>query len=321
VINRVLIDTEVSVDDDLPFDASSFNLVKVGDDIPLSLFGYLNASSPDDSVVYFKLNKDCCFETDGHQFCGPELLSLLAILIESEGDIVEGAYVVAKNSALSARQIVSVVKFFAVASNQLVHDSKECRFNLSAPSSISRLGPHEEHSQFDDVLVVMSEAVQNKTVLGRFLSIYHVVENFMFKIPLVELANGGSGGMFSIRDFRNMYSRVSESEMTAIKMMFGRRGSNFWEEVIDGDVFNRIVNTEITSLTAEPDFVTADLDAFLYRLGAGKIKNYTDLCNKLLPDSNQYPDIMYKLRCAIVHNKETELHISHKNLNASGRYL
>jgi len=81
--------------------------------------------------------------------------------------------------------------------------------------------PGTLYQQWSDVLDVLSEYNSRDEVLLKYLTIYHVIENFMFKLPIVGLERQQIGRMFSIREFRRLYQKVEMAELDALKQLFG----------------------------------------------------------------------------------------------------
>jgi hypothetical protein len=76
------------------------------------------------------------------------------------------------------------------------------------------------YDQWSDVLDVLSEYNSRDEVLLKYLTIYHVIENFMFKLPIVGLERQRVGRIFSIRDFQTLYDKTKTNEIEALKRLF-----------------------------------------------------------------------------------------------------
>jgi hypothetical protein len=75
------------------------------------------------------------------------------------------------------------------------------------------------YQQFNETLTILSEYNHQKDILDKYIRLYHVMENFMFKYPLVIMERANAGMPFSIRDFQRMYNKVNVSEISALKEM------------------------------------------------------------------------------------------------------
>lgn len=179
-------------------------------------------------------------------------------------------------------------------------------------SSIEEYCPSQSYIQFLDVIGILGEYNNRTDILSKYLSIYHVIENFMFKEPIVRLERSASGSMFSIRDFRRLYKSVDINEQDALKKLF--RGAF---EIPFGTVsfgvfafqkWSDFLNTHAAS--------TAEINEFLALLSLGDSGS-----TKNVDFHNYLSRMVYQIRCSIVHNKETEFHISSESYPEGCRLL
>lgn len=230
-----------------------------------------------------------------------ELWYCLAAFLE-DIDFTQPSEILVSNSAsLSEKSnVVSLLKIYMLADGKKIARTIEY---IRSPrnSSINDFDPERNYAQFSDVVQIMGEYVDRKDVLSKYLSIYHVVENFMFKSPIVKLERARGGVMFSIRDFRALYNEVEKKEVEAIiDLMKGAFLLPFSASTIGHEIYR-----------AWTDFLTVhaaneqDIDAFLAKLGMRK-SSVSDL-NSF---RNFFAKTLYRIRCSVVHNKETEFHIS-----------
>ncbi|MDT4866005.1 hypothetical protein FQZ97_1008370 [compost metagenome] len=158
----------------------------------------------------------------------------------------------------------------------------------------------------------MGEYVDRKDVLSKYLSIYHVIENFMFKHPIVKLERARNGAMFSIREFKSLYKAVETNELDAVKSLMKAsfplpfNGSTIGNEVYS--LWQAFLNQHTTELV--------DIDEFLSKLDTSR-SSITDI-NSF---RSFFSTVLYRIRCSIVHNKETEYHISSENYTNGCRLI
>lgn len=178
---------------------------------------------------------------------------------------------------------------------------------INLPSITSEVNWDIQHgyNQFTDVIYILSEYNYQKNIIDKYLKIYQVIENFMYKMPICEIVNS-SGEMFSVREFKNLYSKVSEKEMAALKKFLE---TVFKEEYNTGINFKQHINTKWVNFTLDSS-VNILIDEGLSKIGVSftcqnvNQGNLYDFCSQLI----------YKLRNSIVHNKETEFHLTYGNL-------
>jgi hypothetical protein len=147
----------------------------------------------------------------------------------------------------------------------------------------------------------LGEYVDRKDVLAKYLSMYHVIENFMFKSQIVKLERKVVGSMFSIRDFKRLYNVVNVFETKAA-------------ENLVRSVFSLLHNGAPFG-----SFAFSRWRAFLQAENANLAKIQEFLANFIPPNQagnvagnffEYFSTLLYQVRNSIVHNKETEFHIS-----------
>jgi len=198
--------------------------------------------------------------------------------------------------------VISLLKLHMVSSGY-----KITRSNLYATppknSSKENYNPTNSYAQFSDVIHILGEYLDRTDVLAKYLSMYHVIENFMIKSQIVKLERKANGSMFSIRDFRRLNKAVDMSEMDAIgklvKSIFSLpyTKSNFGDFAFDS--WQKFLVARVADIV--------DINSFLANLiyNSQPIKSTAQFVN-------YFSTLIYQMRCSIVHNKETEYHISNE---------
>jgi hypothetical protein len=148
-------------------------------------------------------------------------------------------------------------------------------------------------------------------VLTKYLTLYHVIENFMFKLPIVELERQQGGRMFSIRDFRRLYKQVDESELSALKRLFV---ATFQLQATPVTTFEQQVISRWDSLV--PGTAPADIEKVMGALDLRVQKRAMRHTEFRVGDvAGNFAQMVYYVRNAIVHNKETEFHLTFATLD------
>lgn len=169
-------------------------------------------------------------------------------------------------------------------------------------SSINKFDPALNYAQFVEVVGILGEYVERDDALSKFLSIYHVVENFMFRFPIVKLERSNNGAMFSIRDFKRLYKGVDVNELNALEDLVK---TAFQLNHVSGN-FGAFVQLKWDAFLVAN---AADMNAiggFLTKVQGGMYVSSGGF-------AKYFASLVYKVRCSIVHNKETEYHISSEN--------
>jgi hypothetical protein len=167
------------------------------------------------------------------------------------------------------------------------------------------------YHQLNEVFNVLSEYNSRQDVLTKYLTLYHVIENFMFKLPIVELERQQGGRMFSIRDFRRLYKQVDESELSALKRLFV---ATFQLHATPATTFEQQVVARWDSLV--PGTALADIEKALGALDLKLQKRSMKHAEFKAGDvAGNFAQMVYAVRNAIVHNKETEFHLTYATLD------
>ncbi|WP_321836332.1 hypothetical protein [Pseudomonas kulmbachensis] len=196
--------------------------------------------------------------------------------------------------------VLSLLKLHMVSAGYKINRS----FSYNCPpsnSSLAKYDPASSYSQFGDVISILGEYVDRQDVLSKYLSIYHVIENFMFKSQIVKLERANQGVMFSIRDFKRLYRSVDMEEQKVL----GRLVSSVFDLPYNNGVFgvDALAKWEAFLIAHAAD--RAEIDTFLAKLISPAMP-YAPLGNF----RTYFSTLLYQIRCSIVHNKETEYHIS-----------
>ncbi len=281
-------------------------VVDKGNEVPFRVFGFYNADSKIDSIAFFNF-KDSWMDKIQESFFNQGFLacSIYALVSDKTLNFTD-PYIIVRKDAKTVSSIQAALRLQAVANSVPIHSPVSSSVNSSgiASSLISAIQPYQ---QFNESILILSEFHSHQEILNKFLSLYHVVESFMYKVPIVELSNRTSGKMFSIRNFKSLYKRIDMFETEAIQGIF----KIFWTIDLSGHIFKDLVIQAFLNVRALPQFDEAESNEFLSNIGINQ--KFSDLQNNI--SAQAYSNLIYKVRCAIVHNSETEFHISHFNLS------
>ncbi|CAN0598918.1 unnamed protein product, partial [Ectocarpus sp. 12 AP-2014] len=207
------------------------------------------------------------------------------------------------DAGVSTKNVSTLLKLHMISSGMKTTPSPEYS-RLPSNSSLELFCPSQSYIQFQDVIGILGEYNNRSDILSKYLSIFHVIENFMFKEPIVRLERSSSGSMFSIRDFKRLYKSVDMDEQKAVKNLLK-------------EAFEINFNEEKLKI-----FAYREWQGFLTRNSTKQDQIYDFLCLLSITDyahvnGGNFCDfiarIVYQLRCSIVHNKETEFHVSSEN--------
>jgi hypothetical protein len=207
--------------------------------------------------------------------------------------------------------VIALMKLHMVSSG-----NKITRSNLYAalPQNSSKQNylPANSYAQFSDVIHILGEYLDRSDVLAKYLSMYHVVENFMIKSQIVKLERKANGTMFSIRDFRRLNKAVDISEVNAIDKLVK---SIFSLPYSTGNFGDFAFSSWQNFLTAQAASILEINNFLLNLIGSNQV------INSVAQFINYFSTLIYQMRCSIVHNKETEFHISNETYSAGCRLV
>ncbi len=300
-------------------------------ELPLIWFAKENGARFEDSIAIFSLSK---FEPRGDGEPSPFQLALEAATLSPQ-------FIFALLGSLvdfrpdPTKQIYSIKN----VTDSIQREAAEAFARLSVVSSglavhAPRVYPHElriidqdviragiSYHQMNDVIDVISEYNERKDTLAKYLTIYHVFENFMFKAPLVAIERGRGGSMFSIRDFRRLYGEVERREIDVLKKLFEEI---FLLEINPGVIpeltFKDRVASKFGTFCVASD--VPGLDALFVKLGmCTRSQSLTHAMFSSDVNSARFAQLIYSVRNVIVHNTATEWHLTSGNYDDSCRLL
>lgn len=308
------------IDEDMSIPFDEFQIF---DEIPhyidIDFYLHIGSQNYKDAVIFLNLKDgNADFITEEHVIPDPIVMLMLGLLKDYSLEQCKKILIIKSDeSAISLNKSVAALKLHLVCSGSSYHKVEVTnRDNLSIFKDKISLG--NSYNQFDDSLMILSEYNSRKELLNKYLSIYHLAENFMCRYPLVRLQGQHQGNMFSIRSFRDMYDDLDGKEITMLRNFF----KIIYSESYKSNEFLLSAHEKFKVLVSDSIMTEAEVDSALVKLGMvnkGRALTY-DIISKYsagqvkndLPQ--QLADLVYGIRNAIVHNKETEFHLSHEYL-------
>jgi hypothetical protein len=213
-----------------------------------------------------------------------------------------------KKFAKDPLKVLSLFKLSSVCDGDTIHNPYEV---TRIPQVLDRtqLTLENSYSQFLDSINILSEYNYEKDILNKYLRLYHVIENFMYKVPIVEMMTLSGGEMFSIRHFKTLYSKVDKTETAALDDFIK---AIFAIHKLPLVTFKQSVQAAWLSLPGLAGFDEIGINSFLDILKIPYQNATAATAGNIL---TFYCKLIYQVRNSIVHNKETEYHILHSTLN------
>jgi len=306
-------------------DETRFEIRALQESLPLSWFARENRTRIEDSLCIFDLRAFDAPEPEEEESSPlhdqlrddsltPDFILILLSALAHSSPLTDQQFVMIKRiqDPISDPAVLAFARLNVIVSGKPIHSP---RLYPNAISVINVDAPlaGEAYHQLNDVIDVVSEYNERTSTLAKYLSLYHVFENFMFKSPLVELERESGGSMFSIRDFRRLYREVEKSELLVLKRLFREV---FPTNAKPGFSFRQLVEDRWASFCPAPKI--ADLELLLSRLGVCRGKKQNPLAHGDFSgdeSAGYFAQMVYSVRNVIVHNTETEWHLTNRTLD------
>jgi len=207
------------------------------------------------------------------------------------------------------KNLESFVQFLLLINGKTFHNPIEVTENQFLEDDVKNILECNVKSfnQYQESAYILSEYNHTKDILLKYLLLYHIIENFMYRRPIAEMADT----KFTIRDFKSLYSKVQTGEEQTLKGLLTKIESAiiFPETNTDKSIkkyfedklvsFKDSLNTSAKNILSENILKKMDLQ----HINGLSYSNSSKL--------------IYYFRNSIIHNKETEFHITHTTLNSS----
>ena len=195
----------------------------------------------------------------------------------------------------------SLIQFILLVNGQVFHSPIEVseKFLEDDIKNILKCDI-KNFNQYQESAYILSEYNHTQDILLKYLLLYHIIENFMYRQPIAEMANN----RFSIRDFKNLYKKVDLTEEKTLK-----------------ELLTKIKFENIISTTKIEEYFTNNMTSF--KVGLANQNEMNEILSKMTLQNlnglnySNASKLIYYFRNSIIHNKETEFHITHTVLNNS----
>lgn len=211
-----------------------------------------------------------------------------------------------------APAVGAFTKLMILSKGELLHEPKVYPRQPLHIADSEILSLDHDYRQWNDIFSVLSEYNSRNELLLKYFTLYTVIENFMFKLPIVELERQKNGEMFSIRDFQELYRRVGDSEIDALRKLITKAlplGA-------PTKTLQNILIQKWDSILHETTPAAVQHVLGIFKLTAnGHAMTHSEFKRAEFPVN--LARLVYSVRNSIVHNKETEFHLTYANLEDS----
>lgn len=296
-------------------DETEFDLLELTHEINKDNFFVFDSVTFSHSLFLFNITKKEDFKnyidsiTSGTQI----LFYLLTKVGRPLAPLANTKYIlVDKNFVTKPKHVWATLCLHIVKAGETIHKSYVYNYPPRiSPNTVITLG--ETYQQFYDSIDIISEYNYQKDILDKYLRIYHVLENFMYKSPLVNLEREANGQVFSIREFKRMYDKINDSELNMLKKLF--------EDILTldysvGVTFKAKILSDWTGLIPGHFVDNTNINLLIKKLNITTSKGANINHSYVNADTliNFFPKLIYSFRNSMVHNRETEFHLTHMNL-------
>lgn len=167
------------------------------------------------------------------------------------------------------------------------------------------------YSQYNEILYILSEYNYSNDLLNKYFLLYTIIENFMYRKPIANMLR--THNEFSIRDFKDFYSKIDSGEGNKLKDLF--------LEIMDielspGNTIYADIENKLNTFKTNNGNDLTSLINFLKKMRVYNKKFELDepMLRGSLKDK-YFAEITYQLRNSILHNTATEFHITHYELS------
>ncbi|EPE8813389.1 hypothetical protein ACSOQ0_003166 [Yersinia enterocolitica] len=239
-------------------------------------------------------------------------LTMLALIIDDKSKFQDSIIIYSNgNNKITERNAVAALKLSGVMRGIKINSEVLTNRQVNYPA-LNDLVVGSDYQQFDDILHIAGEYNAKNELIDKYISIYHIIENFMFRYPIAKLLHENTAGkMFSIREFNRLYGKTAERETAALNDFLNQS----YEVEISGRKIKKIISDKYKNLKNIPGFNLSEYNKFIDNLNIhGKDVHY-DILHKDQQIVSIFSKLLYQTRCSIIHNKETEFHIQNSKVN------
>lgn len=276
--------------------------------------------NPDQDIVYIDLDK---FDRTKFELSltasGTTLpFQLVAALYQKKTERV--LIVIDKDLSIPAVRVEAYIR--ALSLNQgKSFDTPKKYTGTSVIRSFSSPTPQQPLEQFNDAHQVLSESFREDDLLNRFLRLFQVLENFMVRRQIIKVQRATGVRTFSIRDFRRLYGETGANESEALTELF--KEALDIPTLINSQALHQIIkvrwDNEIHLSTNQAKLAHHLLMYYGPSAKHSVIFDTSKFSSQLGKAGERHTTLgpfVYRFRNMIVHNKETEFHLTHSSITS-----
>ena len=292
-----------------------FKIIDIPNNTNLSNCFFIDEEDFNESMLYCNLENISEFEEFIKDVNDYNLYKLLISLIEEIKMDKPYKYIILARNQTEDNSLARIdfLKINQVMVGKVINTPIE--FNNYIENTIKvKFNSSLNYNQFSEIIEILNEYNMHSYILDKYLRLYHILENFMYKSKICELSKKMEYRMLTIRDFKKLNESISKNEFETLEEFIKKVS----EIGFDGNIYKDILmrNWENTGVKTSEEVKESIGKSFsLLDIKAKKNKDY----NIRTIDKNTlvtiFPQLIYNIRNSIVHNKVNEFHLSYSNLD------
>ncbi|MBY6836552.1 hypothetical protein FDG50_03280 [Clostridium botulinum] len=214
---------------------------------------------------------------------------------------------------------IDFLKITQVSQGKVVHIPDTYSSSLNS-NDLVHYDNNVKYNQFDEIIEILNEYNIHTFILDKYLRLYHILENFMYKNQICKLSKDVNYRMFTIRDFKSLNENMCKKEMETLCEFIKETGELEFNSIkFKNHLFSNWCNTNIVNDAT----VSNKIENSFRLLGIRKKDGNPYSLSSMNEDTliKIFPKMIYRIRNSIVHNKVNELHLSYSNLDENIKFL
>ncbi|AXB57310.1 hypothetical protein [Flavobacterium fluviale] len=308
---------ESDIDLNQVLDIQNYDIIDLEENIIESNFIHYEIAEIKKSLVIYSLNTNFTSFIDDDIHSGHVDLLLIWINLINKDNCIIANQVVLLNSdnPPQSKDLKPILKLQVLLNGKHIKSLEKYELKPQMPNK-KNFNFNEKYIQFESIANVLNEYNNQIYILDKFLKLYHVIENFMYKHRICKLEREKNGSPFHIRDFQILYEKFTTKEIICIQ--------DFFYDVFildyDGNNFLSLLRNEWNNLEVIDNTKIPAINNLLRDLALNTNSYKFDRLKTNL-DAAMFANIVYKIRNAIVHNKDSENHFESTNLPEGAKFL
>lgn len=268
------------------FSNSDFNFVSTS--ALFSNTGLIDLADNENSLIWKQLESyiERCYSSEDQS----SITSFFDIIKNIDKD--KGLLVTRYSGEFNAEKSYSYIYLAFLNESKSIVVSQELRYTPSTIFSPLSYDNTKTYEQFFDIYDVLNDLNQTTDILNRFLRLFHIFEYLVYRVYLAKLVTRLGNSKIFVREFINSSESMKKGEKESFIKNFGM--------IFTADIFS--ASPIVIDIASAVDSGVKDF-----------LKEKKIVSSFEADKSKKIAELVYGLRCCIVHNKESEYHMTISN--------